>query len=59
MVINPDKCSFMLFGVKGELRTDLYLTTLLLKIATQKKYWESLLMVNLTFSPILPALPKR
>ena len=60
MVLNPDKSSLMLFSIKAELQTDLAsLATLLLKTAKKKKYWESLLITNLTSPSILLALPKR
>ena len=60
MVLNPDKSSLMLFSIKDELQTNLTsLTTLLLKIAKKKTYWESLLITNLTSPCILLALPKR
>ena len=50
----------MLFSIKVEFQTDLAsLATLLLKTAKKKKYWESLLITNLTSPSILLALPKR
>ena len=37
MVFKPDKCSFMLLGVKDELQTDFESKKVLLKIAKTKK----------------------
>ena len=57
LVLNPDKFSFMLFGVKDELQTD-NVTTLLLEITEKKSHWESLLITSLTSLRILLALRK-
>ena len=63
MVLNPDKCFFMLFGACLGLRMNFkqisYLTTLLQKRAKVKKYWVSLLITNLASPCFFLALPKR
>ena len=38
MVLNPDKCSFMLLGVDYELQTNLVCGMKLLKTVNHKKY---------------------
>ena len=58
MVFNPDKCSFMLFGVRDELQTDLVSNNGTIKNSTDEP-WESLFITNLISPRILPALPKR
>ena len=37
MVLNPDKCSFMLFGVKDELQTDLVSNNVTIKNSKEEK----------------------
>ena len=59
MVLNPDKCSFMLFRVKDELQTDLVSHNVCSNNSKEKKHWESLLITDLTFLRVLLALPKR
>ena len=57
MVLNPDKCSFMLLYFL--LTLNLLSNNVTIKITKMKKYWESSLMTNFTSPRILLALPKR
>ena len=59
MVLNPDKRYFMLFGVRDRPQTDLVSNKVTIKIAKQKKSWESLVVTNLISPRILLAFPKR
>ena len=54
MLLNPDKCSFITFGIKGELQTDLVTNNI---IKNSKLNYR--LMTNLISPRILLALPKR
>ena len=59
IVLNPDKCSFMLCGVKNELQRDLVSNNGTIKISKEEKYWESLLIRNLASARILLVLQKK
>ena len=37
MVLNPDKCSFMVFGVNDELQTDLVSNNVIIKNSEEEK----------------------
>ena len=37
MVLNPDKCSFMVFGINDELQTDLVSNNVIIKNSEEEK----------------------
>ena len=57
MFLSPDKCSFVLFGLKDELQTDHVSNNVTIKNRKKKKY--SRLTTNLTSPCILLALSTR
>ena len=58
MIINLDKCSFILFGVKNKPQIDLLSNNVTSKNSKENKYLESFLITNLTSPCILLSLPK-
>ena len=58
MVLNPDKCFFILFGVRNELQRDLVSNNVTIKNSKEENRWKSLLITNLDSTRILLALPK-
>ena len=46
MVFSPDKCSFILFGTKDELQTDLVSNKVTVKNSREEKKLEIILMAN-------------
>ena len=50
MVLNPDKCSFMLLGVDDELQTDLVFTNETFKTSKQEKILGAIIDSKLNFA---------
>ena len=53
MILNPDKCSFMLLGVQDELETNIVSNNIIIKNSKEEK------VQGITSPRILLALPKR
>ena len=59
MVLSTDKCSFMLFGVKDELQTDLVSNSVTIKSSKEKNELGITFDSNLDFSTHLISIAKK
>ena len=59
MVLSADKCSFMLFGVKDELQTDLVSNSVTIKDSKEENELGITFDSNLDFSTHLISIPKK
>ena len=59
MVLNPDKCSFMLFGVKDELHTDLISNNITIKNSKEENELGITFDSKLDFSTHLTNITKK
>ena len=59
MVLSADKCSFMLFGVKGELQTDLVSNSVTIKDSKEENELGITFDSNLDFSTHLISIAKK
>ena len=59
MVLNPDKCSFMLFGIKDELQTDFVSNNVTTKNSKEEKFLGITFDNKLEFSSHFTSITKK